>query len=192
MFDFFYQVFMILCRGKGLSMRLFIAVNFTQETKNRLAALSVALQSRSTQGNFCAPDNFHLTLAFLGECGVKQAREAEYIVEHTYFDSFLLTVDHFGRFIKGTDIWWAGIKKTNDLVDLHQKVNKKLINASFILDNRPFSPHITLGREVITNIYPWKIEPFHQDVNCIHLMKSERIGGRLTYTSLCRNSNTHD
>jgi 2'-5' RNA ligase len=53
-----------------------------------------------------------------------------------------------------------------------------------VLDERRFSPHITLGREIVTDVKPWEIAPLEETVNCIELMKSERINGKLTYTAI--------
>ena len=38
----------------------------------------------------------------------------------------------------------------------------------------------------MTDIKPWQIEPFGETVGTIDLMKSERINGKLTYTSIFR------
>jgi 2'-5' RNA ligase len=43
-------------------MRLFIAINFKEETRLRLLALRDELHSRSERGNFSALENLHLTL----------------------------------------------------------------------------------------------------------------------------------
>ena len=53
-------------------MRLFIAINFNNETRAQLLAVRDELRSRSKRGNFSAPDNIHLTLTFLDECDTKQ------------------------------------------------------------------------------------------------------------------------
>ncbi|GHV32389.1 hypothetical protein FACS18949_03150 [Clostridia bacterium] len=60
------------------------------------------------------------------------------------------------------------------------------------MDGRDFHPHITLGREVVTDCKPWTIEPFGETVSHIDLMLSERSepdrqnNGKLTYTSIYR------
>jgi hypothetical protein len=38
----------------------------------------------------------------------------------------------------------------------------------------------------VTDAVPWQIEPFGEMVYKIDLMKSERINGKLTYTSIYR------
>jgi len=60
-----------------ITMRLFIAQNFTPETKSRLLTLRDDLRAQSTRGNFSLPENLHLTLAFLGECDAQQTAAAK-------------------------------------------------------------------------------------------------------------------
>jgi 2'-5' RNA ligase len=67
---------------------------------------------------------------------------------------------------------------------LQHDLADKLAATGFVLERRKYSPHITLGREVVTTAAPWAIEPFGETVSAIDLMKSERIGGKLTYTAI--------
>ena len=165
-------------------MRLFIAINFDADTKARLFALREELRSRSARGNFSLPENLHLTLAFLGECNARQAAAAKAAMEEIRWQPFHLTVDRIGRFRRDADTWWAGVREDKELLDLQRALSGKLIDAGFTLDKRKYSPHITLGREVISSASPWQIDPFGEPVRQIDLMKSERIGGKLTYTSI--------
>ena len=164
-------------------MRLFIAINLNGETKDRLLALRDEIYSKSSEGNFCMPDNLHLTLVFLGECDVKQTACVKSILDATDFKPFDLVVERVGRFKRnGGDIWWAGVRENKILTDLQRNLTEGLCARGFTLDKRAYSPHITLGREVLTEAGPRQIEPFGEGVNKIDLMKSERIAGKLTYT----------
>ncbi len=166
-------------------MRLFIAINFTTETRSRLLALRDELRARSEFGNFSAPENLHLTLAFLGECDAKQTAAAKAAMDTISFEPFPLSIECVGRFRRdGSDIWWAGVYKDRALLNLQQSLTDKLISEGFVLEKRKYSPHITLGRKVVADASPWKIEPFGEMVGKIDLMKSERIQGRLTYTPI--------
>ena len=53
-----------------------------------------------------------------------------------------------------------------------------------VIANRKYSPHITLGREVVTDDEPWQMEAFGETARRIELMKPERINGKLTYTKI--------
>ena len=48
-------------------MRLFIAVNFSEEIKDELFHISDKLKRFSERGSFSLKDNIHLTVIFLGE-----------------------------------------------------------------------------------------------------------------------------
>jgi len=167
-------------------MRLFIAVNFNNATKNSLLSLRDELRSNAERGSFTLPENLHITLAFLGECNAKQAYTIKSVMDSVSFKPFEILIERVGRFGsgEGETLWWAGANVCEVLSDLHRELTDKLIAAGFTLDKRKFSPHITLGRRVITGAAPRKIEPFGETVRKIDLMKSERIDGRLTYTAI--------
>lgn len=165
-------------------MRHFIAITFAQETQARLRLLREHLQTTSRQGHFTSSENLHLSLAFLGDCDQKKRRHAITAMEAISFSPFTLAIDSLGRFRgKSGDLWWAGIKDNPDLISLQGQVIKELAGLDFHLDKRPFNPHITLGRQVITNEIPHTVESFSQEIHKIDLLRSTRIAGYLTYTS---------
>ena len=166
-------------------MRLFVAINFNEETRSGLCALRDELRSHSARGNFSAPENLHLTLAFLGECNILQTDAVKTAMSAVAITPFKIRIGRIGRFKRvGGDIWWAGIQDCRALADLQGDLTNRLINAGFALDRRNYSPHVTLGREVITDTVPWQTAPFGETVDRFELMKSERISGKLTYTSI--------
>jgi 2'-5' RNA ligase len=133
-------------------MRLFIAINFNDDTRSRLVSLRDELRSRSKRGNFTAAENLHLTLVFLGECGTEQADIVREVISQTAFDPFLISIERVGRFKRDNgDLWWAGVKDSKPLQDLHSDLTDRLTNAGFTLEKRQYSPHITLGRKIVTD-----------------------------------------
>ena len=166
-------------------MRLFIAINFTDETRARLLTLRDELRAQSARGNFSLPENLHLTLAFLGECDIRQADAAKKAIAAVEFTPIDIIIDRVGRFRRdGGDIWWAGAREIPALMALQRDLTEQLLAAGFTLERRRYSPHITLGREVVTDVAPWKIESFGEMVSRMDLMKSERIQGKLMYTAI--------
>ena len=167
------------------TMRLFIAINFSPETKEKLAALQNTLRAGSKHGSFTIPENLHLTLAFLGECDLSQTAAIKAAMDTVIFEPFDIKIGRVGYFkSNGGDTWWAGVNESKPLLDLQRKLADNLSAAGFNLDKRKYSPHITLGRRVITDMEPWQTEPFGETAHKIQLMKSERIDGKLTYTSI--------
>jgi 2'-5' RNA ligase len=178
-------IFLIL--GLAVDMRLFVAINFNCGTRSRLLALRDQLRTGSERGNFSAPENIHLTLAFLGECNAKQAAAAQSALEGASFAPFAVVIERIGRYTrKGGDIWWAGVRGTQPLLALQGSLAERLAAMGFALDSRKYSPHITLGREVATAAVPREIEPFGETVGALDLMKSERINGKLAYAAIYR------
>ena len=164
-------------------MRLFIAINFQDQTRACLAALRDQLRARSQSGDFSQTENLHLTLAFLGECDKKQANAAKIAIKTIAFAPFEISIERVGHFKHdGGDLWWAGLAASERLVDLQSQLAARLTAAGFKLEKRLYQPHITLARQVISRAAPWGIEPFGETVNTMYLMKSERLEGRLRYT----------
>jgi len=174
-------------------MRLFIAINFEMETKNKLLSLRDELQSVSSRGNFSLPENIHLTLVFLGECDAKQTSAAKTALDLISFEPFEMEIDRLGRFRRDDgDLWWVGVRESKPLLDLQRSLTDLLGQyvKGVTIDKRKYSPHITLGRKVAADASPRQIVPFGETVSRIDLMKSERINGKLTYTAIYEKSSS--
>jgi len=167
-------------------MRLFAAINFSGDTRARLLKLRDKVGECVQHSSLTSPDNLHLTLVFLGECDAEQTIAAKDALAATTFAPFELSIDRIGRFKRnGGDIWWAGIRADKPLLNLQQTLTTALAATGFQLERRNYSPHITLARRIISpGTKPWSIELFGETVTAIDLMKSERINGKLTYTSI--------
>ena len=128
---------------------------------------------------------------FLGDgwCDDKQLAEAKSAMDRVQFKPFSIHIGRIGRFRRrGGDLWWAGVSENQPLTQLHAELTDNLREAGFQIEKRRFSPHITLGREIVTNASPRLIEKFRQTVESVKLMKSERISGKLVYTSIYEKS----
>jgi 2'-5' RNA ligase len=124
-----------------------------------------------------------LTLVFVGEVNPKKVDTIKAIMDTVTFAPFTATVERFGTFSRGT-LWWAGLRDDKPLMDLQREIGHKLALCGFEMDGRKYSPHITLGRDVVADVKPWAIESFSETVRNIELMKSELIGNKLTYTAI--------
>ena len=164
-------------------MRLFVAINCNKETRSRLLALRDVLRGKSQRGSFSASENLHLTLAFIGEVSPKKVDNIKAIMDTVTFEPFTVAINQLGTFSRGT-LWWAGLREDKPLLVLQREIEHKLALGGFEMDDRKYSPHITLGREVVTDTKQWQIEPFGEMVSKVDLMKSERINGKLTYTAI--------
>lgn len=169
-------------------MRLFIAINFDENTKKNMIAVQQRLKALG-QGSFSRPENLHLTLAFLGEVAPERVAVIRNLMDEINVPSLHLVFDHVGYFQRNDgDIWWIGPEHNQGLFTMQKELHRRLTDAGFRLDNRRYSPHITLARRVTLKREPDKNAllgaPFITNVDTVSLMLSERVNGKLTYTEL--------
>ena len=171
-------------------MRLFIAVNFDDETKNRLLKVQEQLRSGASGGNFTRSENLHLTLAFLGETPDDKLEILFRIMEEVRASPFDVSFNKTGCFSRShRKLWWIGMDRNSPglscLEAIHGQLLSLLLDAGFLVDKRPFNAHITLGREVL-HTHPVVLDypAISINVDRISLMKSEHHGGVLIYTEL--------
>ncbi len=131
-------------------MRLFIAINLPQEERARLDRDVRALRAARLPVRWVAADALHLTLKFLGE--VPDARLAG--IERALtgvaaeFPPFHLELKGLGAFpnVHNPRVVWVGIEAPPELRRLAGALEDAMADLGFPRENRPFSPHLTLGR----------------------------------------------
>ena len=172
-------------------MRLFFAVNFDGNVKRKLTVLQNTLRAHTLRGNFTQTANLHLTLAFIGEVSPVAAKPLFEIAEAFQLTLFQLQIRGVGSFRReGGSIVWAGIEEDGSLLEAHERLSGQLAAAGFRLEERRFTPHLTLAREVRfregfdLRAFSDTVAPIDAVVTRISLMKSERLGGRLVYTEV--------
>jgi len=171
-------------------MRLFVAVNFNEEIKNRLLKVQTQLRSQALRGSFTRPENFHLTLAFLGETPEEMLQKLFSIVEEIQSPPFDILLNRTGCFTHShKELWWIGMEQDcpglSTLKAIHARLINRLEQEGFSVDKRPFNPHITLGREIKhTQPIILDCQIIKVRVDRISLMKSEHSMGVRTYTEL--------
>ncbi|MDD2282827.1 MAG: RNA 2',3'-cyclic phosphodiesterase [Eubacteriales bacterium] len=170
-------------------MRLFIAINFDGKTKAGIGKAIEGLKPYAIKGRFTHMDNLHLTLVFIGETiKLSQVKEA---MDELAAPPFPLIIQGFGRFCRpGGDICWLGVSENDVMANVHAQLSASLSQQGFVLERRPFKPHLTLGRELVfkeefnPREFQQTIEPMQMEVTKVSLMQSERIAGRLKYTEI--------
>lgn len=175
-------------------MRLFTAILFNGECKRGMAGVQARLRTLG-RGSFTRAENLHLTLNFLGETAPSRVPDIERAMDGCDVPELELVFDHAGRFRRdGGDVWWIGLRKNPGLEQLHAELSTRLRSAGFKLEDRSFSPHITLARRLTLPVAPdpeWLMgRPFSMRARTVSLMLSERTDGRLTYTEIYRT--THE
>ena len=130
--------------------RIFIAIKI--EPGQTLRRIHSTLKSvlGSERINWIDPANMHLTMAFLGDTEEELIKVVSIMLkqECTGFGNFIFKLKGAGVFKNYRDprVIWIGIENNEKLMKLNEEINIGLKDSGFRLEDRPFNPHITLGR----------------------------------------------
>jgi len=164
-------------------MRLFYAVQFSGDVKDKLCSVQAQLRAEGVAGNYTARENMHLTLVFVGE--TDKVQDAEAALDGLGCAPLEIEVCGTGIF-RRNGVIWGGIIDSDDLERLQRAVFENVRKAGFTLENRAYHPHITLVREARLP-QGYRLPETRRSwmaVDRVSLMKSERVGGRLVYTEV--------
>lgn len=125
-------------------MRLFIAIELPAEIKRSLWMLRCDLPG----ARWVAPEQMHLTLAFLGEVEDEQVGPLRAALARINLPPFALSFTSTGCFPnrQRPRVLWVGLAPAPRLAQLAAAVQEVLLLCDLPVEERPFSPHITLAR----------------------------------------------
>ena len=131
-------------------IRLFVALDLPSELRTRLSYLAGGLPG----ARWTPPENYHVTLRFIGEVPGHLADEADMALAAVRTRGFALTLVGVGTFSKGSSkanrgkatSLWAGVERSPELDHLQAKVETALQRTGFAPERRRFAPHVTLAR----------------------------------------------
>ena len=133
-------------------LRTFICIELPNTLKSRLEALVAEVRARCRESvNWVKPSNIHLTLRFLGDITLDRQADARASVERATagIQPFTLTATETGAFpnSRNARVLWIGIRNADaHLIPLQKRLEKELEAAGFGKEDKPFSPHLTIGR----------------------------------------------
>ena len=160
-------------------MRLFIAIDISDELKKTIAAGMHDLKLAGVKGRFVPMVNLHQTLAFLGD--VKDKALVYEALKDLRFKPFRLSLAEYQAVGKALTITPKGNQGLSAAV---KAVRGALDAAGIEYDRKKFVPHITLVRKAAGR---WQQVPAPKGdmmVREISLMKSDLKDGRRVYTKL--------
>lgn len=132
-------------------MRLFIAVEISEEIKTGLVKIIDKLKETDADVKWVRQEGMHITLKFLGEVDEKRKdkiiESLEKISEKRH--PFIVTFKGLGVFpdLKRPRVVWVGIEKgKEELSDIAKELDAHLSELGFLCEKREFAPHLTLAR----------------------------------------------
>lgn len=172
-------------------MRIFIGIRLPEAIKEQLVVVQEEVKRASLKGSFTDPDNFHLTVRFIGEVAPDHQRAIETVLARCAEGQvpFQIETAGLGYFSKKNKwIIWMGIKENIQLQRLYDQLNASLLRGEIRLAAEvEFIPHLTLGRGIVLS-QEWELLnklPLPQDqkipVTALTLFESTRVDGKLVY-----------
>jgi RNA 2',3'-cyclic 3'-phosphodiesterase len=127
-----------------MNKRLFVAIDPPADIREQLAALCCGLPD----ARWVQPEQLHLTLCFIGEVDGSTFLDIREALPEIQTSPFPLRLRGVGFFPpRGLPkVVWVGIDPCEPLMVLQRKITTRLFQLSVELENRKFSPHITLAR----------------------------------------------
>lgn len=130
--------------------RLFVAVPLVPEVREALSAHLRAAFPEGLPGRAAPPDNWHLTLRFLGDATPESAdavtRELNAAPLPPPFVARFGEPGAFPRPARATVLWLGVAEGAQRLHELASTVEEAARRAGFPPERRPFAPHLTLSR----------------------------------------------
>ncbi|TJX68896.1 RNA 2',3'-cyclic phosphodiesterase [Soehngenia saccharolytica] len=165
-------------------MRLFIAIQFDDNTVHNIYNAVNTLKSHSINGRFVHKEHIHLTLEFLGEIQDEKARVVQQMITNIQFDPFEILINGLGVFnTRHGDIYWLGVKENEALLKLYNDIHNLLKKMNVEVEERTFTPHITLGRNVVIKDRPEELDNINilYRIERVALFKSYNKENRLVH-----------
>jgi 2'-5' RNA ligase len=125
-------------------MRLFVALDLPPALRTRLSFLAGGLPGV----RWVPPENYHVTLRFIGELPRWRAEEVDQSLANIRAPGFALQLAGVGAFAKGGRVTalYIGVERNAALEHLQAKVERALQNAGVEGERRRYVPHVTMAR----------------------------------------------
>jgi RNA 2',3'-cyclic 3'-phosphodiesterase len=142
-------------------MRAFIAIELPEAIRENLARRQARFRSVCPDARWTRPEGIHLTLKFLGEIsGQQEAQVKKALGQIERFEKFTVGARGFGFFpdAKRPRVFWAALDAPPELARLAAQIESATASLGFPVENRSFSPHLTLARFKVPRPQPRLLE----------------------------------
>ena len=179
-------------------IRSFLAIELPRLILRKIEEVQGDLRSTHADVRWVNPEKIHLTLKFFGNIEESRIDSIFKSIEETIRNtlSFSLKVRGVGAFphLKNPRVIWMGLVEGGEVLILLQKqIEIQLEKIGFQPEDRPFHPHLTLGRmrssrgkeELVGRMEKYRQEEFGDfQIERVILFKSDLKPTGPIYTSL--------
>ncbi len=180
-----------------MTIRSFIAIKLPDDIRRAVAELIDELRKTEADVKWVPADKIHITLTFLGNTDDSLIPKIKDRISKklSHFNAFYIKIVGVGCFPseKRPRVLWVGIEISDALRSIQKDIDTEAAELGFALEERPFSPHLTIGRvrsqkgiaELSGTFAKFRSSDFGTvEVKSIQVMKSELKPAGAEYTSI--------
>jgi len=180
-----------------MTIRSFIAIELPDDIRRSMADLIAEIRKTKTDVTWVPAENIHLTLKFLGNTDDSLIPKIKERISKklSHYNVFYIKIVGVGCFPseKRPRVLWIGIENSAVLNSIQKDLDAEVAGFGFAPDDRPFSPHLTIGRvrsqkgiaEMLRRLSEFRTTDFGVvEVKSIHIMKSELKPAGAEHTSI--------
>jgi 2'-5' RNA ligase len=180
-------------------IRTFVAVPVNDQARDAVTSAEDDLRRAGADVKWVEARNIHITLKFLGNVETGQLDQLQAALRSALsgVKPLEITLSGTGTFPSGKKhvrVVWVGITEgKQDLVKVAAAVEEGCAGLGFAREERPFSPHLTIGRvrresgqlaELAARVSGYQFNPLKVEIDRVNLMRSELSPKGPTYTVL--------
>jgi 2'-5' RNA ligase len=135
-----------------MSKRLFIGfpVSIPDSLGAALKKLRIGADKREIELEWTPPENFHVTLCFLGATPADRLPEVAHLISsvcrgHSPFETTLKGLGGFPD-EHHLRVLWVGVRKSRPLSGLQADLAEAMTSLGYKLEDRDYVPHLTIAR----------------------------------------------
>jgi 2'-5' RNA ligase len=133
-----------------MDLRCFISIELPQALKQKITSVIERLVKTGADVRWVVPENLHVTLKFLGPTPGNLIPDIEEKLRRAAgaHGRFTLKLSGAGAFPneRRPRVVWIGLVDSDELLGLQRDIDASMEELGFEREDRPFSPHLTLGR----------------------------------------------
>ncbi|MDP2158585.1 MAG: RNA 2',3'-cyclic phosphodiesterase [Nitrospirota bacterium] len=180
-----------------MTIRSFISIELSDDIRRSMADLIAELRKAGADVTWVPAEKIHLTLKFLGNTDESLIPKIKERISNKllHYNAFYINISGIGCFPseKRPRVLWVGIERSDILQSIQKEIDTEVAGLGFAREDRPFSPHLTIGRvrsqkgvaEMLRRFAEFRTTDFGAvEVKSIHIMKSELKPAGAEHTSL--------
>ena len=126
-------------------MRLFVALEISEAVRENLAAIQKTFSSVDSQLRWVSPQNFHVTLKFIGSVPTEKLQAIIEVLRRVRVDKSV-KLNFRGMGGSSAGVYWVALEGCPALEALAAAIDHSLEPLGIPKENRAFHPHITIAR----------------------------------------------